>query len=671
MVYFARPILSALALLLFTPTGGTAETLAELYGQSRQGRSLEISPDGAQIAYLYTVGGDTSIVVRPVEGDGGLRVQVDNLKPRAIEWSGPNHVLLYGSQTENNYAFADPLIEFWAVFSIDTRTGKNIQLLSRSRSLDIQSSLANVRAKAWDEDGTVYMAARTRAGGARAASVGGLGYTPGKVDLYRADGNTGYGQRISKGSVNTDAYIVKPNGTVVARVDHLDRSNKYRILAPENGTLGRGWETIFSEETEIPNLTIYGTNQDGSALVIGTRLTTDRLALFEMTIADGALSPTALYEHESVDVSSVIVDDYTGQVVGAEIVYAAREQRFFQSQFVRVVDAAKKALPSDYRVYLESWDQDRKRFILFAESEVNAGIYLLLDLDKGGLSLISGAYPNIEKNHLSPVRPFVYKTRDDVPIQGFLTVPVGAEEKNMPLVVMPHGGPESRDELGYDWWSQFIAAQGYAVLQMNFRGSWGYGINFTEAGYGEWGGVMQNDVTDGVKHLINTGIVDPDRICIVGGSYGGYAAMAGAAFTPDLYKCAMSYSGVTDLNRKFSWVKKRFGADSSTYEYWLKNMGEPGKELDVRSPALSAERVKADILLIHGKDDTVVDIEQSETMAGALKEAGKQHQFIVLDGEDHWLSTEKTRVAMLEALDGFLAKHLGSDASAGDYSMGD
>lgn len=655
----------ALALLcLLADDSHAANSQAELYGKSREVRSLSISPNGQQIAYLYTIKGETSLVARPIDGEGGVRVNVDGIKPRSVEWSGPNHVLLYASQTENNYAFSSPLIEFWAVFSVDVRTGKSVQLLGRSRSMDLQSSLANVRGKTWDEDGTVFMAARTSAIRRRNSSVGVAGYTRGDYDLYEVDGNTGRGSRIAKGKSNTDNWLVQSDGSVVARVDHSDKSNRYRILAPQDRTLGRNWDEIYAEETEIPNLSIYGTNADDTALIIGTRLKTDRFALFEMTIADGAISPTALYEHEFVDVSSILTDEYTGQVVGAEIVYAAREQRFFQGEFVRVVDAAKKALPDGYRVYLEDWDRDRKRFIFFAQSDSDSGIYLLLDTNKGDLKLIARAYPEVGQEALSPVKPFVYKTRDNVTIQGYLTIPKGAEAKNLPLVAMPHGGPESRDEMGYDWWSQFIAAQGYAVVQMNFRGSWGYGINFTNAGYGEWGGAMQDDVTDGVNHLVAEGIADPDRICIVGGSYGGYAAMAGAAFTPDLYKCAMSYSGVTDLNRKFRWVKKRFGAKSSTYEYWLKNMGEPGKELDGRSPALAADQIKADVLLIHGKDDTVVDIEQSEVMAEKLEKAGRPHEFIILDGEDHWLSTEETRVAMLEALGGFLEKHLGPDAES-------
>lgn len=639
-----------------------AASLAELYGESQRVASVKISPDGTKVAYIFTEEGVNSLIVTDLDQSGGIRVPAPDIKVRAVEWSGPNHVLMYASETQGYFGFSSNSIEFSAVFSVNTENGKTVQLLSRNRDMDIQSSLSNVRAKAWDKDGTVYMAARTSAGGRRSASVGVAGYTPGEVDLYRVDGNTGRGKRIASGAVNTDEWIVRPDGTVVARVDYFDKTNRYRILAPEDGALGRDWDVIFSEDMEIPNLGIYGTNESGSALVVGTRINTDRFTLFELEIAAGKISETALYEHEYVDVDEIIVDEYTGEVVGAEIIYAAREQRFFDSKFISVLGAAEKALPEGYRVYIESWDQDRKRFVLFAQSDTDAGMYLALDIEKGSLELIARAYANIKNANLSPVKPFVYKARDGVSLQGYLTLPTGVEGKKLPLVVMPHGGPVARDELGYDWWQQFMAAHGYAVLQMNFRGSFGYGSNFILAGYEEWGGAMQDDVTDGVKYLIDEGIADADRVCIVGASYGGYSALAGAAFTPDLYQCAFSYSGVSDLGRMLNWERKRYGAKSSTYALWKYRIGEPGDEVDARSPVNSVDQINADIMLIHGDDDTVVDIEQSEVMAKALKKADKSYEFIELDGEDHWLSTEKTRIAMLEALGGFLAEHLGPGA---------
>jgi len=659
-----RWVFGATALLCFlTDSGHAANSQAELYGKGRVIRSLVISPDGNQIAYISPKDGVDGLVVSPIEG-GGFRVPSPNLKLRNVEWSGPNHVLLYASATKTMRAFASPLIEFWGAFSLDIRSKEIVQLLAKNKTLGLQSSLSNIRAKKWDEDGTVLMAARTTEDKRSRGSDAAVGRSKTKVDLFEVDGTSGRGKRISKGGENTDQWVVRPDGSVIARVDHFDRSDSYRILAPENKALGRGWNTIFSEEADIPNMTVLGTDRSGKSLIISTYQTTGRRALFEMSISDGTISPTALYEHQYVDVDRIIKDDYSGEVVGVDIVYTAREQQFFQSEFVSVVNAVKKALPEGYRAYIESWDRERKKFILFAQSDTDSGMYLVLDMNSGSLDFLARAYPDIKQEHLSPVTPFAYKTRDDLNLQGYLTVPSDTKAENLPLIVMPHGGPESRDELGYDWWQQFLASQGYAVVQMNFRGSSGYGSRFIRAGYGQWGKAMQNDITDAVNHLIEKGVADPDRICIVGASYGGYAALAGAAFTPDLYKCAASYSGVSDLGRMLSRERKRYGAKSSTYEYWVAQIGEPGDEVNNRSPARAAEQINADILLIHGKDDTVVGIDQSEIMAKALKKAGKPHEFITLKGEDHWLSTEEARVAMLDALGGFLNKHPGPNAES-------
>ena len=194
--------LAAFFALVFGNTGFASD--AKLYGQNRKVDSLVISPDGTRIAYLFTEEGFTSLVVQPIEGSGGIKVGGGELKLRYVEWSGPNHVLLFASQTQGMFFYGTIDLEFWGVFSVDVRSGEIIQMLGRNRAMDIQGSLANVRAKAWDEDGTVYMAARTTKEGRRDPSVGVAGYSLGTVDLYKVDGNSGRGDRIAKGSENTD-----------------------------------------------------------------------------------------------------------------------------------------------------------------------------------------------------------------------------------------------------------------------------------------------------------------------------------------------------------------------------------------------------------------------------------------------------------------------------------
>jgi dipeptidyl aminopeptidase/acylaminoacyl peptidase len=250
------------------------------------------------------------------------------------------------------------------------------------------------------------------------------------------------------------------------------------------------------------------------------------------------------------------------------------------------------------------------------------------------------------------VRSIHYAARDGLDIPAYLTLPPGVTDPSgLPLVVLAHGGPASRDVAGFDWWAQALASRGYAVLQANFRGSTGYGRAFLEAGYGEWGRKMQTDLSDGVRWLAAEGIIDPARVCIVGASYGGYAAMAGLTLDSDVYRCGVSVAGVSDLRRMVNWeAEQARHKNNQTVRYWNRFMGAArlnDRALDALSPAFLAASVDSPLLLIHGRDDTVVPIEQSRVMAEALRRAGKPVEFVELPGEDHWLSRSATRQQML------------------------
>jgi dipeptidyl aminopeptidase/acylaminoacyl peptidase len=255
-----------------------------------------------------------------------------------------------------------------------------------------------------------------------------------------------------------------------------------------------------------------------------------------------------------------------------------------------------------------------------------------------------------------------WRAADGLQLHGVLTLPPGRQPKSLPLVVLPHGGPELRDYPGFDWWAQAYASRGYAVFQPNFRGSSEYGVQFRNAGLGEWGRKMQTDIAECAAALAQQGIVDPKRACIVGASYGGYAALAGVTVQQGLYRCAVSVAGVADLSDMLSYAYKRSaGPQSASLRYWKAFMGVSGfgasSQLAPITPAALADRADAPILLIHGKDDTVVPIDQSETMASALRSAGKPVEFVKMNNEDHWLSREETRVEMLKSAVAFVEKH--------------
>ena len=227
--------------------------------------------------------------------------------------------------------------------------------------------------------------------------------------------------------------------------------------------------------------------------------------------------------------------------------------------------------------------------------------------------------------------------------------------------MLPHGGPAAYDRFDFDWMAQFFANRGYLVIQPNFRGSTGFGEAFQDAGRGEWGGKMQDDLTDGVNALVKAGYVDAENVCIIGASYGGYAALAGAVFTPDLYKCVIAIAPVSDLNRMLSDGKRRYGSNHWVVSYWEDILAEGDarrKKLRSISPVNFAENATAPVLLIHGDDDTVVPYAQSTRMRNALKRADKEVELIKLKGEDHWLSVADTRMQTLRAMEQFLDTHM-------------
>ncbi|MEO1407882.1 MAG: alpha/beta fold hydrolase, partial [Pseudomonadota bacterium] len=250
------------------------------------------------------------------------------------------------------------------------------------------------------------------------------------------------------------------------------------------------------------------------------------------------------------------------------------------------------------------------------------------------------------------------------------TLPPGTDisnASNLKTIVMPHGGPETYDAIGFDWMAQYFANRGYLVFQPNFRGSAGYGTAFVLAGNGEWGGKMQDDITDGLKALVNEGLADPDNVCIVGASYGGYAALAGGAFTPDLYRCVVAIAPVTDLHRMLKDEKRDYGRNHWVVDYWQERMADgEARKIKLRSvsPSEYADSFQSPVLLIHGDKDRIVPLKQSEIMHQALLDAGKLVTFITLERGDHALSTNEARLTTLQAASDFVEQHIGSSHSS-------
>lgn len=339
------------------------------------------------------------------------------------------------------------------------------------------------------------------------------------------------------------------------------------------------------------------------------------------------------------------------RLVGVAYVADAPSYVFFDDQEREDQTGLGRGFPG-LQVAMVSRDAEGTKAIARTESPSVPPEYHYLDMARSKYARLGSAYPQLAGITLSETRPISYTARDGLAIDGYLTVPKGADPRNLPLIVHPHGGPAGRDTLSYDYWVQYFASRGWAVLQMNFRGSTGYGDAFERAGEHEWGKAMQDDVTDGVRWAIGQGIADPARICVVGASYGGYVALQGAASTPELYRCAVSLNGVSDIRGLIR--------DSVHYSSFLLTRDYLSQDDPTAvSPAHHADKITAPVLVAYSTKDRNVEFDQSTGMITALKRAGKAVVEVRLEDADHYLTHERHRLAFFKAMDAFLLEHLG------------
>jgi dipeptidyl aminopeptidase/acylaminoacyl peptidase len=282
----------------------------------------------------------------------------------------------------------------------------------------------------------------------------------------------------------------------------------------------------------------------------------------------------------------------------------------------------------------------------------------MLDVRRGRLIKLGGPQPGLDPQELSPLQAISYPARDGVQIPGYLTLPHGGAKDHLPLVVMPHGGPIARDGWHYDFLRQFLASRGYAVLQMNFRGSDGYGSEWFFAAHQDWGGRTYDDVVDGARWAIAQGIADPRRVAIVGWSFGGYVALVGAQRDGELFRCAVSVAGISDLSLLIEEESRYLNLREVTRE----QLGTDKEKLRRDSPRLHAADVQVPVLMIHGDRDAQVDLEQSQAMDTALTRAGKPHRLVRIKDADHQMSTESARITLLREIETFLSAHVPAEA---------
>lgn len=481
---------------------------------------------------------------------------------------------------------------------------------------------------------------------------------------YRANVMTGRTEQIADGTLATRSYATDGDGYPVLRLDGLHMGSGYRILRRASGA--RPWTFVLEARgvalaTNSPDFNPIAPGPGPSQVYVLARPdNADLASLYLYNTETGELGE-ALNAPGEADITGVWINNHTRQVL-ATCAFAARLGCTSADREVqRHLRALNRYFENNATITPVSISDDGNKWLVLVDTPADGSTYYLYDRAAAGVEPIVGLYPNLEGVPLAPTEVVSYTARDGTGLWAYVTAQPGIHGPR-PMVVMPHGGPEYRDFYGYDGYAQFLASRGYVVVQPNFRGSLGFGRAFADAGRGQWGKRMQDDVTDAVQHMIQSGAADPQRICIVGGSYGGYAALAGAALTPDLYRCAISIAGPSDLI-EFLRDERESGRSSSNYQYWSHTIGDPRDDRDAliaTSPRHQAARITIPVLLMHGEVDFVVPIRQSEIMQRALDEAGKPTQLIRFAGEGHsWGDWKReNRLQLYQETERFLAQHL-------------
>ncbi len=636
-------VIGAMFAVLVAAAGAGAAQSGEsvplsVYGRLPTVQNLALSPSGKLMMAQVSDNGTATLQIRDAETLKTIRkIALPASKLRRLQWADDTHILLTYSVAQLVNGLSDPKREWFLASEFDLETGKVRYLLANNR--DGLNSLA-----AWP---VVYAHPKT----GYALLLYGITFPANRGVLTLILERKGLSKVVAVGNEDTTDYAIAKDGAILGRIDYdRVRGNWNVLVGPDHFHIKSS-----QKGSDLLNPPVFAGVSADSQTVYVAKSDGDTGHIYPIDVASATWGEPIkdLEDHGLISAPNdqVVIAAQKSDLEGTHY-------RFFDAKDEGLWRGIVKAFKGA-QVDFQSVSDDRMKFIVLVDGADFGYGYFLVDRKTGAAKWLYDAYSGLGPDQIAPVSLIHYKAADGFDIPAYLTLPkVGA--KNLPLIVLPHGGPFARDYAGFDWWSQAYASLGYAVLQPQFRGSDGLGVDHLKAGYGEYGRKMQTDLSDGVADLAKQGVIDPARVAIVGASYGGYAALAGVTLQSGIFRCAVSVAGPADMRRQLDYFKlQNHGPWTPATRYWREYLDikkESDPILEVISPVFHADKASVPILLIHGSDDTVVPPEQSRRMADALKRAGKSVELLEMKGEDHWLSVADTRQQMLTRSAQFLGQ---------------
>jgi len=615
---------------------------AQDFGRLPHLSAPKVSPDGKYLATLTPVKGRHALIVMELET---LKlISVLSLDSEALgnvvevgwyRWASNDRLLVSVYAPTKRGANRVPTIDS-RLISLDVQSQNMKLLLRQSRSQVQAQSKDDVISYLPNDPDHILMAFAPEGG---------------EPAVYKVNIHTDKKKRISGNVMDIWEWYADWEGNVRIGFGFVGR-NKIKIVAKTTPDSGRFKQLIRANSYEESTYSILAFADETRVYVSSTH-GTGRRGIYILNLETEEFEET-VFQHEEVDLGGILFTP-TGKALAISYTTDHHHYYILDEEFGRKYRGLKGVFP-DQDIVVSNVSNNARYWMIYAYQGHIPGSYYLFDSETNELSPIGHAYAQLKDYELSPVEAISYRARDGVKINGYLTLPAGEKREGLPFVILPHGGPHLRDTNHFDYWVQYLAHLGVGVIQPNFRGSSGYGAAFKAAGYGEWGRAMQDDVTDATQWVIDQGFADPDRICIAGGSYGGYAALMGVIQHPDLYRCAISLNGVTDMPRLVKDQKKYVGG---TYHLQAIKPSDDDTSLRDISPRHNADKISDPVLIVQGDIDRAVIAYHGSRMQKSLKKAKVEHKFIEQDDGDHSLSYQPNRMEFLEEMGLFLTEHLG------------